>query len=51
MSSYKSSNAARTVTAIAFAIVLSTTCVLGAIAPANVQTATVASPTHTSLAA
>ena len=49
---YKSTSPARTLTAIAFAILFSTTCVLGAIAPAHVQTATTAAPnSHTSLAA
>ena len=40
---YNSTTPARTVTAIAFAVVLSTTCLLGAVAPAHVQAATVAS--------
>lgn len=45
-STYQSTTTARTLTAIAFAVVLSTTCVLGAVAPAHVQAATVASATN-----
>lgn len=49
---YQSTSPARTVTAIAFAVLFSTTCVLGAVAPAQVQTATLASPhSNNSLAA
>lgn len=42
-SRYQSTSPARTLTAIAFAIIFSTTCVLGAVAPAQVQSATIAS--------
>ncbi len=51
-STYQSTTPARTLTAIAFAVIFSTTCVLGAVAPAQVQSATTASVTSTnSLAA
>lgn len=38
-SHYQSTNTVRTITAIAFAVLFSTTCVMGAVAPAAMQSA------------
>ena len=47
---YQSTSLARTMTAVAFAIVFSSTCILSAVAPAHVQAATALAGTQVSVA-
>jgi len=45
-SSYRSTSAVRTITALAFAVLFSGTCIMGAIAPATMQSAHTAGMVH-----